>query len=288
MRYRSILIYVSNAIDLERRVRLAARLASAEPVTVVGLAISGLSRFMAHVLPAATGSAGEVLPGAAPLPTEEQERRAKKHLDMTASLERFEILAQEFGITRIQTLRVDDDAAAALSNYGNTADLIILGKSELHGVDDHEDSDFIEFVALNAAAPVLAISEKTFSWRHALIAWNNSSAAARAVRNAIPLLQDVGAISAVIFGDGIVPGTNTSASEDELKQCLAPLGKPVDVLHRPAAADVGHALLALAAELDADLIVMGCVAHPRWRGVLLGGTTGVVIAESPVALLLSR
>ena len=30
MRYRSILIYVSNAIDLERRVRLAARLASAE------------------------------------------------------------------------------------------------------------------------------------------------------------------------------------------------------------------------------------------------------------------
>jgi len=287
MRYRSILIYVSNAIDLERRVRLAARLSSGEPVTVIGLAISGMSRFMSQVLPAVTGSAGETLPGTM-LPAEEQERREKKHLDMTASLERFEVLAQEFGIARIQTLRVDDDAAAALSNYGNTADLIILGKSELHSVDDHKDSDFIEFVALNAAAPVLAISEKPFSWRHALIAWNSSSAAARAVRNAVPLLQDVDAISAVIFGDGIVPGAGASASEDELNQCLSPLGKPVAILHRPAAADVGHALLALAAELDADLIVMGCVAHPRWRGVLLGGTTGVVIAESPVALLLSR
>ncbi|MCW5299196.1 universal stress protein [Herbaspirillum lusitanum] len=288
MRYRSILIYVSNAIDLEGRIRLAARLASGQSVTVIGLAISGLSRFMSQVLPAVTGSAGEVLPDAAPLPAEEQERREKKHLDMTISLERFKVLAQEFGIARIQTLRVDDDAAAALSNHGNAADLIVLGKSELHGIEDRKDSDFIEFVALNAAAPVLAISEKPFSWRHALIAWNGSSAAARAVRNAIPLLQDVGAISAVIFGDGIVPGTNASASEDELKQCLSSLDKPIDILHRPAATDVGHALLALAAELDADLIVMGCVAHPRWRGVLLGGTTGVVIAESPVALLLSR
>ena len=221
MRYRSILIYVSNAIDLERRIRLAARLASGQPVTVIGLAISGLSRFMSQVLPAVTGSAGEVLPDAAPLPAEEQERREKKHLDMTISLERFKVLAQEFGIARIQTLRVDDDAAAALSNHGNAADLIVLGKSELHGIDDRKDSDFIEFVALNAAAPVLAISEKPFSWRHALIAWNGSSAAARAVRNAIPLLQDVGTISAVIFGDGIVPGTNASASEDELKQCLS-------------------------------------------------------------------
>ncbi|MFJ9531493.1 universal stress protein [Herbaspirillum sp. NPDC101396] len=287
MRYRSILIYVSNAIDLERRVRLAARLSSGEPVTVIGLAISGMSRFMSQVLPAVTGSAGETLPGTM-LPAEEQERREKKHLDMTASLERFEVLAQEFGIARIQTLRVDDDAAAALSNYGNTADLIILGKSELHGVDDHKDSDFIEFVALNAAAAVFMVSEKPFCRRHALIAWNSSSAASRAVRNAIPLLQDVDAVSAVIFGDGMVPGTGVSASEEVLRQCTASLQKPVVILHRPPAADVGHALLTLAAELDADLIVMGCVAHPRWRGVLLGGTTGVVIAESPVSLLLSR
>jgi nucleotide-binding universal stress UspA family protein len=282
MRYRSILIYVSNAIDLEHRIRLAARLTSGEPATVIGLAISGVSRFMSQILPATSGSCKDVLP------SEGQERREKKHLDMAASLERFEVLAQECGIVRTQTLYVDDDAATALSNYGNAADLIILGKGELHGVNDGKESDFIEFVALNAAAPVLMISEKPFSRRHALIAWNRSSAASRAVRNAIPLLQDVSAVSAVIFGDGIVPGAGASASEDELHQCLTSLGKPLAVLHRPATADVGHALLALAAELDADLIVMGCVAHPRWRGVLLGGTTGVVIAESPVSLLLSR
>jgi len=287
MHYRSILIHVSNAIDLERRVRLAARLAWNEPVTVIGLAISGMSKFMSQVLPVVTDNAMEELPGSA-VTSEEQKRRDRQHLDMTAALERFEVLAQECGIARVQTLRVDDDAATALSNYGNSADLIILGKNELQGPDDRKESDFIEFVALNAAAPVLTIGDKPFSWRHALVAWNSSSAAARAARNAIPLLHDMDAVSAVIFGDGNVPGTNVSASEDELRQCLSSLGKPVAILHRPATADVGHALLALAAELDADLIVMGCVAHPRWRGALLGGTTGVVIAESPVSLLLSR
>ena len=287
MRYRSILIYVSNALDLERRVRLAACLASNEAVTVTGLAVSGVSRFMSQVLPAVRGSPAESVPGSL-FPSEEQERRDRQHLGMTAALERFEVLAQECGIVRTQTLHVDNDAATALSNYGNAADLIILGKSELHGVDDRKESDFIEFVALNAAAAVFMVSEKPFCRRHALIAWNSSSAASRAVRNAIPLLQDVDAVSAVIFGDGIVPGASVSASEEELRQCTASLQKPVVILHRPPAADVGHALLALAAELNADLIVMGCVAHPRWRGVLLGGTTGVVIAESPVSLLLSR
>lgn len=222
------------------------------------------------------------------LTADELSRHEKTHLEMARSLARFATLAQQYGIASFQQLHVDDDAASALSSHGNAADLIILGKNELERPARREESDFVEFVALNAAAPVFCVSEKPFSWRHALIAWNSSSAATRAVRNALPILKNIDVVSAVIFGGGIDPGTHAIASEDDLHQCLSTLPKPVNIIHRTQTPDVGHALLALADELGADLIVMGCVAHPRWRGTLLGGATGVLIAESPVSLLLSR
>jgi len=287
MNYRSILIYVSDAADLEQRIKLAAHLASRARTTVIGLAITGISRFMSRLLSLSGETIVEDAPASAHTP-EQEGQREKLRLDMTEALERFTMLARANGIATIQQLQVDDDAASALSHYGNAADLIILGKSELRRTARREESDFVEFVALNAAAPVFVVNEKPFLWRHALIAWNSSSVASRATRNAIPILQDVDVVSAVIFGDGTAPGTHGPALEEDIKQCLTALAKPINIIRRPAIPDVGHALLALAGELDADLIVMGCVAHPRWRSTLLGGTTGVVIAESQVSLLLSR
>src|SRR5450830_1600380 len=227
MGYRSVLVYVSNAADLEQRVQIAARLTESERTTVIGLAITGISRFMSGLLNVIGDTNTEGLAGPGLL-SEEQKRRATRQLQMTAALEKFSALAQAYGISSVQQLQVDDDAASALSQYGNAADLIILGKSELTRNVRREESDFVEFVALNAAAPVLTVSEKPFAWRHALIAWNNSGAASRATRNAIPLLQEVGSVSAVIFGDGAAPGTNTPASQDELQACLSSLNKPVD------------------------------------------------------------
>ncbi|MFL9879984.1 universal stress protein [Herbaspirillum rhizosphaerae] len=287
MNYRSILIYVSDAADLERRVKLAAHLASHARTTVIGLAITGISRFMSRLLSLSGETIVEDVPASAHLP-EQYGQREKLRLEMTEALERFTLLARANGIATIQQLQVDDDAASALSHYGNAADLIILGKSELRCIARREESDFVEFVALNAAAPVFVINEKPFLWRHALIAWNNSSVASRAARNAIPIIQDVDVVSAVIFGDGTAPGSHGPAVEEDIQQCLTALAKPINIIRRPPTADVGHALLALADELNVDLIVMGCVAHPRWRSTLLGGTTGVVIAESQVSLLLSR
>lgn len=287
MHYRSILIHVTNDADLERRIALAAKLAAREHLTVIGLAITGISRFMSRVQEISDSTEKQESPHP-PASSEELRRRQHLRIDMTAALERFSLLAQRYGIASIQQLQIDDDAASALSAHGNAADLIILGRSELKRTARREENDFVEFVTLNSAPPVLTINDKPFEWRHALIAWNSSSAAARATRNALPLLQEVDTISAVIFGSGSAPDNRLPVSEEDLRQCLSPLAKPVDIIHRPATADVGHALLALAEELNADLIVMGCVAHPRWRDTLLGGTTGVVIAESQVSLLLSR
>lgn len=50
----------------------------------------------------------------------------------------------------------------------------------------------------------------------------------------------------------------------------------------------GAHCLSLAADLTSDLIVMGCVAHPRSRSTLVGGTTRVVLEAATVPVLMSH
>lgn len=53
-------------------------------------------------------------------------------------------------------------------------------------------------------------------------------------------------------------------------------------------ADVGSQLLALAAERDCDLLVMGAYGHSRLRETLLGGVTRSVLDAMTLPLLMSH
>ena len=50
--------------------------------------------------------------------------------------------------------------------------------------------------------------------------------------------------------------------------------------------DVGERLLSRAADLDADLLVMGCYGHSRAREWVLGGATRTVLRSMTLPVLL--
>ena len=52
--------------------------------------------------------------------------------------------------------------------------------------------------------------------------------------------------------------------------------------------DVGALLLSQAADLNADLIVMGAYGHSRLREVMLGGATREILRSMTVPVLLSH
>jgi len=106
MRYRSILIPLGHAADLQQRVQIAAYLAARDNAGVIGLATTGVSNVMSDQLPLLTEG---------------------------AALQRLAQLAQQYGIAHTQQVQVDDAATSAPSCHGNAADLIILGRSEIHG-----------------------------------------------------------------------------------------------------------------------------------------------------------
>ena len=52
--------------------------------------------------------------------------------------------------------------------------------------------------------------------------------------------------------------------------------------------DVGNALLSHAADLSADLLVMGAYGRPRWTERVLGGATRTLLASMTLPVLMSH
>jgi nucleotide-binding universal stress UspA family protein len=73
-----------------------------------------------------------------------------------------------------------------------------------------------------------------------------------------------------------------------VQQWLAWHGVDAQVRQVATEIDVGNALLSHAADLGADLIVMGAYGHARWTERVLGGATRTLLANMTVPVLMSH
>jgi nucleotide-binding universal stress UspA family protein len=120
-----------------------------------------------------------------------------------------------------------------------------------------------------------------------MICWDGSRPAARAIGDAMPLLEKAGRVEIVIV-------TNERGKQDEIEgadigQHLARHGLKVDV-HRLSGGtiDVADALLSHAADSGADFMVMGGYGHSRLREFVLGGVTRSILQSMTVPVLMSH
>lgn len=174
-------------------------------------------------------------------------------------------------------VRADAAPADALAAAALLADLVVVSREDPVAGD----------LPLAITAPVLAVSGTAavnFPLRLAVIGWDGGTAAANAVRAAVPLLATAGEVQVVtVQGDGdpvALPATDVMAylSRHDIKADLKIL---------PRAGTVHEALCEAAA--TADLLVAGCYGHGRLREFLFGGVTrGLLEAEKSAALLLAH
>ncbi|HEV2675366.1 MAG TPA: universal stress protein [Aliidongia sp.] len=169
---------------------------------------------------------------------------------------------------------------------GRTADLVILGQrwSDYDGLRYPDPAD----VVLDVGCPVLVVPRAgRFERieRHALVAWNGSREAARAVRDALPLLKRVAKVTVLAVnagGGGEEPGADIALHlarhgiRVEIDQSTAPDMKVADVL------------LSHASDRGSDLIVMGAYGHARMRETILGGVTRSMLEQMTVPVLMSH
>ncbi len=117
-----------------------------------------------------------------------------------------------------------------------------------------------------------------------LLAWKPSREAARAATAALPLLA---------HAQQLHLAWRTEDGQDDplpaLTRWLRSHGvtAPVEP-HRLAGDDVGDALLSLAADSAAELLVMGCYGHSRAREWVQGGATRTVLRSQTLPVLMAH
>ena len=176
-------------------------------------------------------------------------------------------------------------AAALLSRY---SDLMIIGQPDPDedAVEGFVDSDAL---VLSSGRPVLFVP---YAFRvdtvceRALIAWDASREAARAVADALPVLERCRHVTVLCVNPPPELGDEPGA---DIALHLARHDINAEASHIYARdIEPGDAILSRAVDLSADLIVMGAYGRPRLRELVLGGVTRRMIRHMTVPVLMAH
>lgn len=169
------------------------------------------------------------------------------------------------------------------------ASLIVVGQQ----AHDHEEElpggDLLHQLLLSSGRPVLVVPETEPApeapGRRVTVAWNGTREAARALADAMPILAKAEAVQVIAVGEP--PEGFDSLTEIGRHLARHKIAAQVRQV-RATDHDVGAAILASAAEFDADLVVMGGYGHSRMREVVLGGATRHTLRHALLPILMSH
>lgn len=183
----------------------------------------------------------------------------------------------------------EGDHVALLAERATYADLAVVGQSSAERSGERVPLHVPERLPLATACPTLvlppALPEGASIGRNVLIAWKNSRESTHAVRSAMPFLETAERVTVLT----VTPPGQRSEDGTALVDWLTRHG--VVARHQPATAtggEVGDIILSTAADLGADLLVMGSYGHSRLREMVLGGATRTVLAGLPLPALMAH
>lgn len=279
MSYKTLLVQVDQSAQSIERTRLAAALAQAEQAHLIGTAMTGISRVVFEA-----GAFNQHDPA-----FEHHVRALRQYADK--SLEVFEDAMEKQPGLSTESRLLDDDAVGGISLQARYADLIVLGQFDASAGVPGLLPSFPESVLMNCVRPVLVVP-RIYRFgalpSHAIVAWDGSMNAARAITGALPLLKRASKVGLVIFNPAERPDAHGEHPGADMALYLSRQGVPVEVMVRETTSEAGEALLSLCADEAADLLVMGAFGHSRFRELLLGGATRQVLDSMTVPVLMAH
>ena len=207
-----------------------------------------------------------------------------------AALGVFEVEARNAGISYSSRALVamPADAASIAGAMARLYDLTIALQPEF----DREtfDSTLSQEILFQAGGPVLFIPytfRGAFAAKRIGICWDGSRLAARALRDAMPLIRQADALTIITIKNGKTPPIESSS--EHLIRHLARAGLPAKiVLFAADRSDIQPGLLSIAADESLDLLVMGGYGHSRLQEIVLGGVTREMLRAMTVPTLMSH
>lgn len=199
----------------------------------------------------------------------------------------FETAAAKQGVMfeAIRERSLAGEAPDMFVDYARLRDLTIMPVSEDH------DQWYSEAVIFESGKPTLVLPEGPSSWafqfKTIVVAWDFSRAAARAVADAIPLLERAKHVRIVtVLGEKSI---DSRRSTEELAKNLSRHGLEVELDKVDSKGrTIGETIESYVKSSDADMLVMGAYGHSRFREFVLGGATRSLLAKPPLPILFSH
>ena len=274
MNCKTILVHVDDSPHAGTRIALAAQLALRHDAHLLGVALTGVSRYFYR-----EGEADLARTVLAP-------QMDALFARAGAALDAFERQAAGAGVRSCERRLVDDEAGAGLATCGLYADLLVLGQREPGMPTPPPGGDLAAHVLFACPRPILVvpyIQRETAVGKRVLVAWNGSPEAVRALDAALPFLR-----LAEYAGIAAFRPVDEPAADPDLLPYLKRHGVEAALLAESPGLSGGEPLLSLAADQAADLLVMGGYGRTRLSELLLGGVTRTVLESMTVPVLMAH
>lgn len=173
--------------------------------------------------------------------------------------------------------------------HAHARDMIFLPVGELIGLDEL----YVEDVIFGSGRPCMILPARDEQGSpeaeidNVVVAWDHSRAAARALADAMPILEQAKKVRVVTFsGEKDIADAPTDSDLDRHLKLhgVTAAFETVDAGRK----SIGTALGDYIERHKANLLVMGAFGHSRLREFVLGGATRSVLKAPPVPVFLSH
>ncbi|MCP3445773.1 universal stress protein [Bradyrhizobium sp. CCGUVB14] len=215
---------------------------------------------------------------------------AREADDMQQLLDTFTAAASRAGIrAQSRSGRVPaDQIASTLAEHAHFSDLIMV----LVKPHDSRTENIVDTLLFESGRPLLLCPEQHVEalrpeFENVVIAWDHSARAARAVGDALPILQAAAVVRVITVADD--KGEAVTQSGASLVHHLREHGVYASFeTVKGGGSSIGKVLGSFAQSHAIDAIVMGAYHHSRLNEIVWGGVTKTIIGQPPCWVMMSH
>jgi nucleotide-binding universal stress UspA family protein len=206
-------------------------------------------------------------------------------------------LAQQLAAIKLETglaieLRsIEGVASAVVPQQAQFADLCIVGHST-HSDATSAGYTFSKAVLFRSGRPVLIVpASGNFATlgRHILVAWNYTRASARALNDALPLIERAEHTTVLTINPAQYGDRHSAPGAEQIVEHIRRHSASVEGLHLEKAdgGSIADVIQEEAQRLGADMIAAGAFGHPKLWEQVMGGVTYDLLARMRLPVLMS-
>lgn len=197
--------------------------------------------------------------------------------------------AQRRSGQEIEYRLVKGEMAPVALLHARYADLAVVSQAGLTSEELTAADELPETLVMGSGRPTLIVpryGKFASMGERVLVAWSRTRESTRAVHDALPLLTRAKAVTVMEVNPG---KDDAHIAGADIALHLARHGVKAEVASTTASdIEVGDAILSRAADLGADLLVMGAYGHSRLREFAFGGVTLHILKHMTVPVLMSH